>query len=143
MANTEDLTSEVVSNLSAGSYFLDTGYMRERSSSVLATVKVTGTLNKTALTLLNTVCGYLFDPEEGFIALKEQTVSLRAFYGDMLELSEDIPRDLRPKLEETENYLAKSETLIDTMTEEISELLKVSVLLLYGLKKHLCLATKV
>ena len=143
MANTEDLTSNVVSNLSKGSCFIDTDYIREKCSSLLATVKETGTLNKIALTLLNTVCGYLFHPTEGFIALKGQTVSLRAFYDEMVGLSKHIPGDMRPKLEDIENYLAESKTLVDTMTEEIFELLKVSVLLFYGLKKDLCLATKV
>ena len=139
MANTEDLTSNVVSNLSEGSCYIDTDCIRENCSSLLAT----GTLDKIALTLLNTVCGYLFHPTEGFIALKGQTVSSRAFYREMLGLSEDIPGDIRPKLEEIDNYLAKSETLIGTITEEIYKLLKVSVLLLYGLKKDLCRATKV
>ena len=126
----ENLTSEIVSNLSNGSCLLDTEYIRKICSSLLAKGKEIGKLAMTALKLLNTVCGYLFDPEEGFIALKKQTVSLLAFFGEMLGLSNDIPRDMRPKLEEIEKYLAESKTLIDTMEKEISELLKVSVLLL-------------
>lgn len=137
------LTRKLLSNLSEGSEMLDPDNIREKCSSLLQKGKEIGTLAKTALELLSTVCEYLFNPEEGFIALKRQTVSLVAFFGEMSGLGEDIPRDMRPKLEEIENYLAKSKTLIDTMTEEISELLKVSVLLLYGLKKDLCLATKV
>ena len=139
--NTGNLTSKIVSNLSKGSILLDTDDIRESYISLLDKVKKIGTLATTALKLLNEACGYLFDPEEGFIALKKQTVSLFAFFGEMLELSNDIPRDVRPKLEEIKKYLAESKTLIDTMKKEIAELLKVSVLLLYGLDKDLCLDT--
>ena len=141
----KNLTSEILTILSKGSCWLDIETdIRKKCSSLLAKGKEFGRLAMTALKLLNTVCGYLFDPEEGFIALKKQIVSLSAFFGEkMLGLSNDIPRDMRPKLEEIEKYLAESKQLIDTMEKDISELLKVSVLLLYGLEKDLCLATKV
>ena len=139
----ENLTSEIVSNLTNGSSLLGTEDIRKNYCSLLDKVKEYGTLATTGLKLLNTVCGYLFDPEEGFIALKTQIISLIAILGKMLGLRDDIPEDIKPKLEEIQKYLEKSKKLIATMEKEIDELLKVSVLLLYGLEKDLCLATKV
>lgn len=136
VAYTGNLTSQIESNLSEGSILLDTEDVRENRS-LLDKVKTLRTLATTVLIPLNTVCGDLFGPEERFIALKKQTVSLFAFVGEMLNLSNDIPRDMRSKLEEIKKYLAESKTLIDTMEKEISGLFKVSVLLLYGLDKDL------
>lgn len=132
-----DLTRKLLLNMKKGfDEMLDLDNIREKCSSLLQKGKEIGTLAKTALKLLNTVCGYLFDPEEGFIALKSQTVSLVAIFGEMLKLKGDTPRDMRPKLEEIQNYLEKSKKLRDKMEKEISELLEVSVLLLYSLEKR-------
>ena len=138
-----NLTSEIVSNLGKGSSLLEAEDIRKKYCSLLDKVKANGTLATTALKLLNKACGILLDPGEGLIALKKQTVSLLAFSGEILKLSEDIPRDMRPKLEEMKKYLEKSNTLIDTVTKEITKLLEVSVLLLDGLEIDLCLATNV
>ena len=131
-----DLTRRLLSNLRKGLEMLDPD-IREQLSSLIQQCKKIGTLAKTAINLLNTVCGYLFDPEEGFIALKSQTVSLFAIFGKMSGLKGDTPRDMLPKVEEIENYLEKSKKLCDKMEKEISELLEVSVLLLYGLEKKI------
>jgi len=121
----ENLTERIIRNLEEGSAFFDTEELRRNYSSLVAKIKAGAKLAITGIELLCKVCGYLFDPEEGYVALKNQIVALLSWMAETLDLREDIPRDVRPKLDEMNGYLTKIQELIDKIGQDIAELIQV------------------
>lgn len=87
----------------------------------------------TVLDLSNKTVSYLFDPEEGYVLLRDQIVALLGLFGELLT-EDDIPStvklhvdQLKSNLTEAGKHLEKSEKGITELLEFIEEKLDLDI----------------
>lgn len=99
--------------------------VKNQYSSLIAKIKRGAKLTVTGFELLSIVSGYLFDPEEGYVALAYQIAALQTSLRETLGFKAEMSKQMRPKADEMEEYMAEIQQLIDKMRDEIVKLMEV------------------
>ena len=78
----------------------------------------------TILDLLNKAVSYLFDPEGGYVLLKDQIVALLGLFGEPLT-EDDIPSTVKRHVDQLKSNLTEAEKHLEKIEKGITELLEV------------------